>query len=96
MMQALEAGAEDMNVHEDSYEVLTHPHELEIVKSALEASDLQFSSAEVRWIPQNTVAADGENAEKLLKMMDAFEDNDDVQDVFANFEISEEEMERIG
>lgn len=96
MMQALEAGAEDMNVHEDSYEVLTHPHELEIVKSALEASGLQFSSAEVRWIPQNTVAADGENAEKLLKMMDAFEDNDDVQDVFANFEISEEEMERIG
>lgn len=96
MMQALEAGAEDMNVHEDSYEVLTHPHELEIVKSALEAAGLQFSSAEVRWIPQNTVAADGENAEKLLKMMDAFEDNDDVQDVFANFEISEEEMERIG
>lgn len=96
MMQALEAGAEDMNVHEDSYEVLTHPHELEIVKSALEAANLQFSSAEVRWIPQNTVAAEGENAEKLLKMMDAFEDNDDVQDVFANFEISEEEMERIG
>lgn len=96
MMQALEAGAEDMNVHEDSYEVLTHPHELEIVKSALEAAGLQFSSAELRWIPQNTVAAEGENAEKLLKMMDAFEDNDDVQDVFANFEISEEEMERIG
>jgi transcriptional/translational regulatory protein YebC/TACO1 len=96
MLQVLDAGAEDLVTQEESFEIITHPHEFEKVKNALEQQDLRFTSAGVRWIPQNTVQVDGENAEKLLKMMDAFEDNDDVQDVFANFEISEEEMERIG
>ena len=96
MMQALEAGAEDLSVSEESYEILTHPHELETVKGELEAQGFTFASSEVRWIPQNTIDVEGENAEKLLKMMDAFEDNDDVQDVYNNFEISEEEMNRIG
>jgi YebC/PmpR family DNA-binding regulatory protein len=96
MLQVLDAGAEDLITQEDSFEIVTHPHEFEKVKTALEQQNLRFSSAAVRWVPQNTVQAEGENAEKLLKMMEAFEDNDDVQDVFANFEISDEEMERIG
>jgi YebC/PmpR family DNA-binding regulatory protein len=96
MMQALEAGAEDLVSQEDIFEIITHPHEFETVKTALEQQGLRFTSAGVRWLPQNNVMVDGENAEKLLKMMDAFEDNDDVQDVYANFEISDEEMERIG
>ncbi|QYR20362.1 YebC/PmpR family DNA-binding transcriptional regulator [Paenibacillus sp. sptzw28] len=90
IMLALEAGAEDVIVNEDSYEILTHPHEFEQVKTALEKEGYSFTSAAVRWLPQNTVKAEGENAEKLLKMMDAFEDNEDVQDVFANFEIEDE------
>ncbi|PZD95945.1 YebC/PmpR family DNA-binding transcriptional regulator [Paenibacillus sambharensis] len=92
MMTALEAGAEDIVVNEDSYEVLTHPHEFEQVKNSLEEAGYTFTSAGVRWLPQNTIKVDGENAEKLMKMMDAFEDNDDVQDVYANFEISDEDM----
>lgn len=96
MLQVLDAGAEDLTTSEESFEIITHPHEIERVKNALEKGGLRFSSAAVRWIPQNTVNVDGENAEKLLKMMDAFDDNDDVQDVFANFEISEEEIQRIG
>ncbi|WP_166242379.1 YebC/PmpR family DNA-binding transcriptional regulator [Paenibacillus turpanensis] len=96
MMEALEAGAEDVLVNEDSFEITTHPHEFELVKSALEQQGYSFDTAEIRWIPQNTVEASGENAEKLLKMMSAFEENDDVQDVFANFEISDDEMARIG
>ncbi|MEV2908500.1 YebC/PmpR family DNA-binding transcriptional regulator [Paenibacillus larvae] len=96
MMLALEAGAEDFASQDESFEIYTHPHELEKVKKALEEQGLVFTSASVSWIPQNTVAVEGENAEKLLKMMDAFEDNDDVQDVYSNFEISDEEMERIG
>jgi YebC/PmpR family DNA-binding regulatory protein len=96
MLQVLEAGAEDLITQEDSYEIQTHPHELEKVKNALEQQSFHFASAAVRWVPQNTVQVEGENAEKLLKMMEAFEDNDDVQDVFANFEISDAEMERIG
>jgi YebC/PmpR family DNA-binding regulatory protein len=91
IMLALEAGAEDVIVNEDSYEILTHPHEFEQVKTSLEKEGYSFTSAAVRWLPQNTVKAEGENAEKLLKMMDAFEDNEDVQDVFANFEIDDEE-----
>jgi Uncharacterized conserved protein len=65
------------------------------VKTKLEDAGYSFETASVRWLPQNTVAAEGENAEKLLKMMEAFEDNDDVQDVYHNFEISDEEMNRL-
>jgi YebC/PmpR family DNA-binding regulatory protein len=90
MMQALEAGAEDLAVSDDSYEIVTHPHEFESVKTALEEQGYVFTSAGVRWLPQTYVTAEGDNAEKLQKMMDAFDENDDVQDVFANFEIDEE------
>ncbi|TVY00453.1 YebC/PmpR family DNA-binding transcriptional regulator [Cohnella terricola] len=96
MMEALEAGAEDVVIEEESFEVLTAPEEFEAVKGKLEAAGYAFETASVRWLPQNTVSVEGENAEKLLKMMDAFEDNDDVQDVYHNFEISDEEMHRLG
>lgn len=89
LMIALEAGAEDVVVNEESFEILTHPHEFEQVKNALEQEGFTFVNASVRWLPQNTIKVEGENAEKLLKMMDAFEDNDDVQDVYSNFEINE-------
>ncbi|MGO4181888.1 YebC/PmpR family DNA-binding transcriptional regulator [Paenibacillus sp. TAF43_2] len=89
MMVSLEAGAEDVIVNDDSFEILTHPHEFEQVKNALEKEGYTFVNAGVRWLPQTIVKVDGENAEKLLKMMDAFEDNDDVQDVYSNFEIVE-------
>ena len=95
MLQALEAGAEDIIVNEDSYEVLTHPHELDIVKSGLEALGYQFANASLQWIPQNTVKVTGEDAANILKMMDAFEENDDVQNVYANYEIDDEEMEQL-
>lgn len=95
MMRALEAGAEDIVTNEENYEILTHPHEFEKVKTALEQEGFHFSAADIRWIPQNTIKVEGENAEKLMKMMEAFDDNDDVQDVFANFEMDDEEMERL-
>lgn len=96
LMHALDAGAEDVVVNDDSFEVLTAPSDFEAVKTALEEAGYQLETAGIRWLPQNTVAAEGENAEKLLKMMDAFDDNDDVQDVYHNFEISDEEVERLG
>lgn len=96
MLQAVEAGAEDFVAYDDHVEILTHPHEFEQVKNALEEQGLQFTSANVSWVPQNTVSVEGENAQKLMKMMEAFQDNDDVQDVYANFEISDEEMAKIG
>lgn len=96
MMEVLEAGAEDVVVGDDSFEILTAPEEFDAVKSNLEAAGYAFETASLRWLPQNTVATEGENAEKLLKMMEAFDDNDDVQDVYHNFEISDDEMSRIG
>ncbi|SFE37241.1 DNA-binding regulatory protein, YebC/PmpR family [Paenibacillus algorifonticola] len=89
MMVTLEAGAEDLVVNDDSFEILTHPHEFEQVKGALEAEGYTFVSAGVRWLPQNMVAVEGENADKLSKMMDSFDDNDDVQDVYTNFELED-------
>jgi YebC/PmpR family DNA-binding regulatory protein len=96
IMQALEAGADDVVYGEESIDIVTQPEQFEAVKTALEAQGFQFAEAAVRWVPQNVVTVEGEQAEKLLKMMEAFEDNDDVQDVFTNFEISADEMERIG
>jgi YebC/PmpR family DNA-binding regulatory protein len=87
LMLALEAGAEDVIVNETSFEILTAPRDFEKVKTELEKQGLQFSEASISWLPQNTVKVEGENAEKLTKMMEAFDDLDDVQDVYANFEI---------
>jgi YebC/PmpR family DNA-binding regulatory protein len=95
LLHALEAGAEDVVVEEDSFQVLTHPHELEQVKSGLEAEGYTFANAEVQWIPQNTVKISGDDAAKMLKMMEAFEENDDVQNVYANYEIDDEELEKL-
>lgn len=89
-MLVLDAGADDVVVSDESYEILTHAHELETIKTALEDQGLSFDNASVRWIPQNTIQVEGENAEKLTRMMDSFDDNDDVQDVFVNFEMDEE------
>jgi YebC/PmpR family DNA-binding regulatory protein len=96
IMHALDSGAEDVVVSDESFEVLTAPADYEKVKSELETLNYEFDQSGIRWLPQNTVNAEGEQADKLLKMMEAFDDNDDVQDVYHNFEISEDEMERLG
>ena len=92
---ALEAGAEDVKEEDEVIEVLTDPGEFETVRNVLTQQGLQFQSAEVTMIPQNLNPVDGKQAESLMKMLDLLEDNDDVQNVHANFDISDEEMERI-
>ena len=92
---ALEAGAEDVKEEEGDIEVLTSPSDFEGVRLALEEKGLAFRSAEVTMIPQNMSQVEGKQAESLMKMIDFLEDNDDVQNVYANFDISDEEMERI-
>jgi YebC/PmpR family DNA-binding regulatory protein len=95
MMTALEAGAEDVVVSEDEFEILTAPSEFETVKTALDAEGFVFSSAEVQMVPQNTVKISGDDAKNMLRMMETFEENDDVQNVYVNFEIDDEEMESL-
>uniref|UniRef100_A0A831TYF3 Probable transcriptional regulatory protein ENQ87_00380 n=1 Tax=Geobacter metallireducens TaxID=28232 RepID=A0A831TYF3_GEOME len=92
---ALEAGAEDVADEEEQYEVLTDPTSFIEVREALEKAGFAYESAEITMIPQTMVKLDGKNAENMLKLMDRLEDNDDVQNVYANFDISTEEMEKL-
>ena len=94
MMTALDAGAEDVNVEEDVYEILTAPNEFSTVREKLEQQGLTFLSAEVQKIPQNTVAVtDPDTILKIQKMLDLLEENDDVQNVFHNADLPEEDEE---
>ncbi len=89
---ALEAGAEDVKDEGDGYEIITDPNAFIEVRDALAAQGLQWQSAEVTMLPQTTVQLEGKQAEQMLKMIDKLEDNDDVQNVYANFDIAEEEL----
>lgn len=94
MMQALEAGAEDVKVYDDSFEILTAPNDFSAVREALEAQGLTFISAERSKLPQNTVALPDEDMQrKVQKLLDMLEDNDDVMEVYHNAELPEEEEE---
>lgn len=91
---ALEVGAEDVK-QDDGIEVITEPGDFETVKNALEAAGLKPETAGITMIPQTETAIEGKQAEQLMKLIDKLEDNDDVQNVYANFDISDEEMDRI-
>ena len=94
MMMALDAGAEDVKADEDVYEILTAPNDFSAVREALEKQGLTFLSAEVQKIPQNTVeVTDPDTIVKIQKMLELLEDNDDVQSVFHNADLPEEEDE---
>lgn len=90
---ALEAGAEDMQSDETSYEIRTTPGDLAAVRKALDAKGIKYDSAEVSMVPQNRVTLDEKKAQQMLRLMDALEDLDDVQQVDANFDIPESVME---
>ena len=92
---SIEAGADDVTDEDEQYEVLTDPAAFHQVKTALEAAGFKPESAEITMIPQTMVKLEGKNAENMLKLMDRMEDNDDVQNVYANFDISAEEMEKM-
>lgn len=93
MMAALDAGAEDVKADdEEVYEVLTAPGDVYTVKEALESAGIATQGAEVRMVPQTTVAVTGKEAQQVIKLLDAFEENDDVQNVYANEDIPDEEM----
>jgi len=90
---ALEAGAEDAAAAGDDFPIMTAPSELFAVREALEKKGVTVTSAEVTRIPQNTVRVEGKEAEQLLKLLDALEDQDDTQRVSANFDVPEELMQ---
>jgi YebC/PmpR family DNA-binding regulatory protein len=89
---ALDAGADDVTSDGDTFQVMTSPDKLNAVRDALEKAGLAIALSEQTRIPENTVAVSGHGAEQVLKLMEELEDHDDVQNVAANFDISDEEM----
>ena len=92
---AIEAGADDVESNEEGHEIVCAPDELDAVREALEARFGPPEQAALSWRPQATVPVDDERAEGLFKMLQALDDNDDVQRVVANFEVSEGTLERL-
>ena len=93
---ALEAGAEDVKEESDGFDVYTPPSDFETVKEAFDNAELKYSSSSVSMIPQNTIKLEGKKAEQMINLMEALEDNDDISNVYANFDIPDEVMEAIG
>lgn len=95
MMIVLEAGALDMNSEEENYEIITPSEKFEAVKGALEKSKVEVSQAEISMIPKSSIKLEGKEAEQMLKLLEAIEEYEDVQKVYANFDIDEEVMEKV-
>lgn len=89
---ALESGAEDVRGSETTFEVVTAPKDFDAVKTALERVSVSIEQAEVTMVPQSTVRVEGRTAEHVLRLMDELEEHDDVQHVYANFDIPDEIM----
>ncbi|MCR4438848.1 MAG: YebC/PmpR family DNA-binding transcriptional regulator [bacterium] len=92
---ALEAGAEDLRNQGETYEITTSPAEFENVKRALLAKNLEIERAELTMYPKRTVKVEGKNAETLLKLMDALEEQEDVQNLYSNFDIDDKVLEEL-
>lgn len=95
MLTALEAGAEDVRESGDGYDIETSPSDLDTVRKALEGAGVTVESAEVTQLPSTSIEVDADIAGKVLRLIDALEDLDDVQQVYANFDVSDEVMEQL-
>ncbi|GGW34232.1 YebC/PmpR family DNA-binding transcriptional regulator [Streptomyces xantholiticus] len=91
----LDAGAEEVNDLGESFEVLSEATDLVAVRTALQDSGIDYDSAEANFVPTMQVELDEEGARKIFKLIDALEDSDDVQNVFANFDVSDDVMEKV-
>ncbi|HEY0659255.1 MAG TPA: YebC/PmpR family DNA-binding transcriptional regulator [Pyrinomonadaceae bacterium] len=89
----IEAGADDLQDEGEVYEIYAAPENFEAVTDALKSAGIETQAAEVSMIPQNYIKLEGADAQKMLKLYEAIDDNDDVQKVYANFDIDESEME---
>jgi len=92
----LDAGAEDVEDLGDSLEVTSEPGDLDAVRAAVEGAGLGYDSAEVAFLPVVEVPLDEDQAKRVFRLIEALEDSDDVQDVYANYSVSDEVMEKLG
>ena len=92
----LDAGAEEVNDLGEAYEVVSEPTDLVTVRGALQSAELEYESAESSFVPSVSVPLDEDGARKVFKLIDALEDSDDVQNVYANFDVSDEVLAEVG
>lgn len=95
LMIVLDAGAIDVKMEDEGYEIITPFNKLEKIKQALDKNKIPYKQAELTMIPQTTVKLEGKDAEQMLKLMEALEEHEDVQKVYANFDIEDSVMERM-
>lgn len=93
MMIALEAGADDFKVEEEAFEITADPGAFDEIQKALETRQIEAAVAEITMIPDTTVRLEGADAEKMLRLVEALEDHDDVQEVYANYDVDETLLE---
>lgn len=96
LLAVLDAGAEEVNDLDGSFEVVCEPTDLVAARTALQDAGLDYDSAEASFVPTMTVEVDAEGAGKVMRLIDALEDSDDVQNVFTNFDASDEVMAQVG
>jgi YebC/PmpR family DNA-binding regulatory protein len=96
LLAVLDAGAEEVNDLGEAYEVVSEPGDLISVRSALWAAGIEYESAESSFVPSVTVPLDEDGARKIFKLIDVLEDCDDVQNVYSNFDVSDEVMAAVG
>jgi len=92
MMIALEAGADDMTVEEDGFEIVCEQSAFEAVKAALASNNIEVTEAELQMVPQNTTKVEGKEAEGVIRLLEVLEEHDDVQNVYADFDIDADVM----
>jgi YebC/PmpR family DNA-binding regulatory protein len=96
LLATLEAGAEEVNDLGDSFEIVSEASDLVATRTALQSAGIDYESAESSFLPSVSIELDEESAPKIFRLIDALEDCDDVQNVFANFDVSDEVMEKVG
>jgi YebC/PmpR family DNA-binding regulatory protein len=95
LLAVLDAGAEEVNDLDGTFEVVSEPGDLVAVRTALQDAGLDYDSAEVQFVPSVTVPLDAEGAARIFRLIDVLEDSDDVQNVYANFDVSDEIMAEV-
>jgi YebC/PmpR family DNA-binding regulatory protein len=95
LVAVLDAGAEEVNDLGDTFEVISEPTDMVAVRTALQEAGIDYESADLAFLPSMEIDLDEEQARKVFKMIDALEDSDDVQDVYANYNVSDEIMEQL-
>ncbi|MGH3467211.1 MAG: YebC/PmpR family DNA-binding transcriptional regulator [Thermocrispum sp.] len=96
LMAVLDAGAEEVNDLDESFEIVSEATDLVAVRDALRGAGYDYESAEASWLPSVSVPLDAEGARKVFRLIEALEDCDDVQDVYANFDVSDEVLAEVG